>query len=99
MELTGSRARDEDRMWAKVISDYNTLQASVVSSLPLPGASTPGKNVKKSTFDVRFSELDEKWQEVDKEIESYRVELESGKIRELDAQLAKRCRRLPFEVC
>ncbi|CAG7849948.1 SubName: Full=Uncharacterized protein {ECO:0000313/EMBL:CCA67338.1} [Serendipita indica DSM 11827] len=98
LTIMEEKARDEDRMWAKVISDYNALQASVLSTLPQTSASTPGKHIKRPTFDVRLSELDEKWQEVDKEIESYRMELESGKIRELDTQLAKRCRKLPFEL-
>ncbi|KAG8757000.1 hypothetical protein FRC14_002485 [Serendipita sp. 396] len=92
------RARDEEQMWIKVVQEYNALQSTVLSSLPSNEPSTPGKSGRKRILDVRVSELDEKWQKADEELEMFRLEHEKGKIRELDAELAKRCRQLPFKL-
>jgi hypothetical protein len=99
-------------MWSKVIQDYNSLQSTVLSTLPTDpphSGSNPSKsrsaseydgksrNQTQQIFDVRLSELDDKWREVDEELETYRREAERGS--EMDRELAKRCRMLPLQVC
>ncbi|KAG8832800.1 hypothetical protein FRC17_000623 [Serendipita sp. 399] len=92
------RARDEEQMWTKVVQEYNAHQSSVLSSLASNEPSTPAKPSRRRVLDVRLSELDEKWQKVDEELEMFRLEHEKGRIQELDAELAKRCRQLPFKL-
>jgi hypothetical protein len=89
-------------MWSKVIQDYNSLQSTVLSTLPDPpsnlpsGSSKPRNNQTQQILDVRLSELDDKWRLVDEELETYRREGEKGS--EMDRVLAKRCRMLPLQV-
>ncbi|KIM23604.1 hypothetical protein M408DRAFT_252201 [Serendipita vermifera MAFF 305830] len=101
------RARDEDAMWSKVIQDYNSLQSTVLSTLPDTSLSEPanpksrrasqhGPKSQQQIFDVRLTELDDKWRKVDAELEAYRMESEKGS--ELDASLAKRCKQLPLKL-
>ena len=82
-------------MWSKVIQDYNSLQSTVLSTLP-DGTSKPRNNQTQQILDVRLSELDDKWRLVDEELETYRREGEKGS--EMDRVLAKRCRMLPVQV-
>lgn len=96
-------------MWSKIIQDYNSLQATVLSTLPsnnTPPPSTPSAKSKpaisphtpssksKRLPDVRLSELDEKWQVVDEELERFRLEAESDK----DEELVKRVRGVGLVV-
>jgi hypothetical protein len=82
-------------MWSKVIQDYNSLQSTVLSTLP-DDSSKPRNHQTQQILDVRLSELDDKWRLVDEELETYRREGEKGS--ELDRVLAKRCRMLPVQV-